>query len=131
MGGIIISNGGHIDKLIGDAIYTGFEGADGNVLRSGEALDVPFIPSLVINRDTLVNYNKGLQLFYMREWRLARVFFEKALGNAPDDYLSRLYLERTYEFEKVPSGADWDGVVTLVEKQLIILHISSYTASSF
>jgi class 3 adenylate cyclase len=98
------------------AIYTGFEGAAGNVLRSGEVAGVPVVSSLLINRETLVNYNKGLHLFNMREWKPAREYFLKSLETNKDDYLSQLYLERIHTFECTPPPDDWDGVITLVEK---------------
>ncbi|MDR2517543.1 MAG: tetratricopeptide repeat protein, partial [Spirochaetaceae bacterium] len=95
---------------------TGFEGSAGNVLRSGEVLDLPTVPSLRINREMLVHYNKGLRLFDMREWKPAQEYFSKAVELAPNDYLSRVYLERSVEFAEAPPPADWDGVVTLTEK---------------
>jgi adenylate cyclase len=98
------------------AIYTGFEGTGGNVLRSGEVVDISSLPALLINRETLINYNKGLQLFAIREWKPAQEYFEKALENDASDYLSRLYLERSVEFSETPPPDDWDGVVTLLEK---------------
>jgi len=98
------------------AIYTGFENGEDNLLRSDEMLDIPILPFLLINREMLDNYNKGLQLFYMREWKPAQEYFTKALANNAKDYLSWLYLERSIEFAASPPPDGWDGVVTLVEK---------------
>jgi class 3 adenylate cyclase len=98
------------------AIYTGFEGAGGNVLRSGEILDLPTVPSLLINREMLINYNKGLRLFDMREWKPAQEYFAKAVELNRDDYLSRIYLERSIEFADTPPPDNWDGTITLTEK---------------
>jgi adenylate cyclase len=98
------------------AIYTGFEGNAGNVLRSGEILDLPTVPSLLINRDVLMNYNNGLRLFRMREWKPAQEYFGKAVEIDKDDYLSRIYFERSGEFAKTPPPDDWDGTITLTEK---------------
>ena len=98
------------------AVYTGFEGASGNMLRSGEIPDIPVVPSLLVNRETLVNYNKGLQLFYMREWKPAMEYFSKALKADEYDFLSYLYMERSMDFINTPPPEDWDGVVTLSEK---------------
>jgi adenylate cyclase len=98
------------------AIYTGFEGDAGKVLRSGEILDIPAVPSLLVNRNVIVNYNKGARLFYMREWKPASEYFEKALEINKDDYLSRIYLERIEDFSRAPPPANWDGAFTLTEK---------------
>jgi len=98
------------------AVYSGFQGQDGNKLRSGETTDMPVIPSLIVNRETLVNYNKGLQVFYMRQWKLAKEYFSKALETQADDFLASLYLERSREFSKTPPDENWDGVITFSEK---------------
>jgi class 3 adenylate cyclase/CheY-like chemotaxis protein len=98
------------------AVYSGFRGQDGGRLRSGELADIPIVSSLLINRETLVNYNKGLQVFYMRQWKLAEEYFSKALETEKDDFFSSLYLERSHSFAKTPPGEDWDGVITFSEK---------------
>jgi class 3 adenylate cyclase/DNA-binding response OmpR family regulator len=97
------------------AVYTGFSGAGENHVPEKNA-NLPFVPSLFINRETLDNYNKGLRTFYMREWKLAREYFEKSLEIDNNDFLSKLYLERSIEFERNPPTDNWDGVVTLEEK---------------
>jgi lipoprotein NlpI len=72
--------------------------------------------SLLINRQTLINYNKGLQVFYIREWKLAQEYFNKALENDKDDFLSKLYLERCKKLLESPVEDGWDGVITFTEK---------------
>ncbi|MDR0721673.1 MAG: response regulator [Treponema sp.] len=54
--------------------------------------DVP--PSLLIDRELLDQYNKGLKLYAMEEWEAAGPYFSRALSINNKDYLSRLYLER-------------------------------------
>jgi len=98
------------------AVYSGFTGADTKKLRSGEISSLPFVPSLLVNRETLVNYNKGLQVFYMREWKLAQEYFKKSMEANNDDFLSQLYLQRSIDFMRNPPPDNWDGVVTLTEK---------------
>ncbi|MCL2210306.1 MAG: response regulator [Treponema sp.] len=98
------------------AVYSGFHGADGNKLRSGDTSDLISVPSLLIDRDVLINYNKGLQVFYMREWKLALEYFTKALEHQNDDFLSNLYLERTKKFMANPPNDNWNGVFSLAEK---------------
>jgi len=80
--------------------------------------DVP--KSLVINRETLNQYNKGLKLFGMREWETAKQYFNTALSAAEksgsSDYLSSMYLSRIAEFRKNPPPPDWDGTITMTDK---------------
>jgi len=105
------------DKTAGIyAVYSGFQGQEGGKLRSGEKADIPIVSSLLVNRNTLVNYNKGLQVFYMRQWKLAEEYFLKSLETDGNDFLSSLYLERSRQFAKTPPGEDWEGVITLAEK---------------
>ena len=97
-------------------VYSGFHGKESKRLRSGEIMDIPTVSGLLINRDTLSNYNKGLQVFYMNEWKLAEEYFTKALESQKDDFLSNLYLERTRKFAANPPPENWNGVFTLTEK---------------
>ncbi|MDR3019535.1 MAG: response regulator [Treponema sp.] len=96
------------------AVYTGYEQSTGPI--SGKIFDLPIVKSLLINRDTLASYNKGLQLFYMREFKPAQEYFTKALETTDNDFLSQVYLQRSVEFAQNPPPSDWDGVVTLAEK---------------
>jgi adenylate cyclase len=73
-------------------------------------------PSLIINRELLDQYNKGLKLFYMREWETARRYFLDALRIDNDDYLSAVYLERTETYIREPPAADMDITTNLTEK---------------
>jgi len=98
------------------AVYTDFDGSENYKPRSGGVHDLPAVPTLAINRETLVNYNKGLQTFYIREWKAAQEYFSKALEANENDYLSQLYLQRAVEFSKTPPPDNWDGVFTLSEK---------------
>ncbi|MDR2543436.1 MAG: response regulator [Treponema sp.] len=88
------------------AVYSGFEETPG----------MSIIPALLVNRECLDNYNKGLQLFYMREWKPALEYFSNALEADKNDYLSQLYIKRTIDFSNTPPPENWDGVVTLSEK---------------
>jgi class 3 adenylate cyclase/DNA-binding response OmpR family regulator len=73
-------------------------------------------PSLTINRNLLDQYNKGLKLFYMREWETARQYFLDALKFDGQDYLSTLYLERTEAYIREPPPAEADITTNLTEK---------------
>jgi adenylate cyclase len=75
---------------------------------------------LVIDRETLDQYNKGLKLYAMREFETAKQYFNTALsieekaGNS--DYLASLYLSRIEEFLVNPPPPDWDATRTMTEK---------------
>jgi len=75
---------------------------------------------LVIDRETLDQYNKGLKLYAMREFETAKQYFSRALsieekaGNS--DYLASLYLSRIEEFLVNPPPPDWDATRTMTEK---------------
>ena len=75
---------------------------------------------LVIDREALDQYNKGLKLYGMREWETAKQYFAKALsinerlGLA--DYLSSMYLTRIAEYQVNPPPQNWDATITMTEK---------------
>jgi class 3 adenylate cyclase/CheY-like chemotaxis protein len=77
-------------------------------------------PQLILDREVLDRYNKGLKLYGMREWETASQYFTQAreisekTGNP--DYLSSMYLDRIAEYIKNPPPADWDATVTMTEK---------------
>jgi adenylate cyclase len=98
------------------AVYSGFSAGSGDQALSGKLINVPAAPSLLINSETLNNYNKGLQIFYMREWKLAEEKYKKSLEADKNDFLSQIYLERSREFARNPPPDKWDGVITLKDK---------------
>ncbi|MDR1955282.1 MAG: response regulator [Treponema sp.] len=57
------------------------------------AEDIP--QSLLLNRELLDQYNKGLKLYAMEEWETAKQYFSRALLIDEHDYLSHLYLDRS------------------------------------
>ena len=98
------------------SVYTGFKDNKGDNSHSAKNSSMPMVPTLLIDRTTFENYNKGLQLFYMREWKPAQEYFSLAVEADENDYLSKLYLSRTKEYIQTPPPDNWDGVVTLSEK---------------
>jgi adenylate cyclase len=76
--------------------------------------------SLIIDRESLDQYNKGLKLYAMREFETARQYFGKALSieekAGTSDYLTSLYLSRIGEFLANPPPPDWDATITMTEK---------------
>jgi adenylate cyclase len=85
----------------------------------GEA-DEEFPPSLIIDRESLDQYNKGLKLYGMREFETAKQYFNKALTiekmAGRDDYLASMYLSRIEELQANPPPPDWDATITMTEK---------------
>jgi class 3 adenylate cyclase/DNA-binding response OmpR family regulator len=76
--------------------------------------------SLVIDREALDQYNKGLKLYAMREFETAKQYFGKALSieekAGKSDYLASMYLSRIDEFKDTPPPPDWDATITMTEK---------------
>jgi class 3 adenylate cyclase len=99
------------------AVYAAFAGEEA-IFRPAGSDDsfLPLPPSLIISRELLDQYNKGLKLFYMREWETARQYFLDALRIDGNDYLSTLYLERTEVYILKPPPADMDITTNLTEK---------------
>ncbi|MCL2608430.1 MAG: response regulator [Treponema sp.] len=89
------------------AVHTGFRGQGTFRPRSGEIPDLPEVPELLVDRDTYTNYEKGLRLFFIEEWRAAGEYFGKALEADPGDFLSQLYLRRSIEFSQKPPPENW------------------------
>ncbi|MCL2229596.1 MAG: response regulator [Treponema sp.] len=99
------------DQPVG--LYTVYESFTGD-----EPEDTPKI--LVINREALDQYNKGIKLYGMKEWKTAEQYFKKALSicekEGKDDYLSSMYLSRTSELLKNPPPDNWDATITMTDK---------------
>ena len=92
------------------AVYDAWQGEAGN--------DTP--ESLIIDKECLDQYNKGLKLYYMREWETAKQYFNQALKisekSGKSDYLSTMYLERISAYQINPPPDDWDTTTTMTEK---------------
>ncbi|MCL2557190.1 MAG: response regulator [Treponema sp.] len=76
------------------AVYTGFKDNEPYAPRLGEIGDLPIVPDLLINRKTFADYDSGLRLFNMGEWKAAQEYFEEAIKADENDHLSRHYLKR-------------------------------------
>ncbi len=66
--------------------------------------------------EMLKYYNLGLSAYKMRKWDDAIKAFEMALKIVPSDGPSKLYLERSQNYQINPPPADWDGVFTMTTK---------------
>ncbi len=65
---------------------------------------------------SLHHYQQGLQCFQARDWETAAALFTACLEMAPDDPISRLYLERCRAHLENPLATAWNGVTILQEK---------------
>jgi len=76
--------------------------------------------SIVIDREALDQYNKGLKLYAMREFETAKQYFNTTLSiekkAGMDDFLASMYLSRIEEFLANPPPPDWDATITMTEK---------------
>lgn len=61
-------------------------------------------------------FQKGLEIFEIREWVKAQKIFTNVLKIFPDDGPSKKYIQRCLDFMKKPPGKDWDGVFSLTMK---------------
>ncbi|MCL2264763.1 MAG: response regulator [Treponema sp.] len=99
------------DQPVG--LYTVYESFSGE-----EEEGTPKI--LVINREALDQYNKGIKLYGMKEWKTAQQYFKQALlineQEGKEDYLSSMYLSRIDELLKDPPPDGWDATITMTDK---------------
>ena len=99
------------DQPVG--LYTVYDAWHGEA-----AADTPAY--LIIDREALDQYNKGLKLYGMREWETAKEYFAKALSinerAGLADYLSSMYLGRIAEYQVNPPPPNWDATITMTEK---------------
>lgn len=64
----------------------------------------------------LALYNEGQQAYRSQDWSGARRAFEAALGQNPEDGVSRMYRERCEYFMTHPPPSNWDGVWVMKSK---------------
>ncbi|MDI6803991.1 MAG: CHASE2 domain-containing protein [Bacteroidota bacterium] len=61
-------------------------------------------------------FSEALFLYRQRNWEKAIKNFEEALKIKPDDYPSKLYIERSQAFIQTPPPDNWDGVFVMKTK---------------
>ena len=61
-------------------------------------------------------YEEGLQKYRQGRWDDAIADFEAALALHPDDYPSKMYIERCRILKEHPPEGTWDGVYTMTKK---------------
>ncbi|HEX4707495.1 MAG TPA: adenylate/guanylate cyclase domain-containing protein [Candidatus Udaeobacter sp.] len=64
----------------------------------------------------LETYEEGLEKFRVREFTEAKILFSRFLEFYPDDFLAKLYLNRTLEYEQTPPDEAWQAVEVFQKK---------------
>lgn len=67
-------------------------------------------------KEFLELYTNALQLYRHRQWDAAIKGFESALTISPEDFPSRIYIERSQLYKVSPPPDDWNGVFFLRTK---------------
>ncbi|MFA4910702.1 MAG: adenylate/guanylate cyclase domain-containing protein [Desulfobacteria bacterium] len=67
-------------------------------------------------KNVICLFHRGLEEYKGRKWQEATETFNKVLDLKPDDYPSKLYVERSKDLMEAPPPEDWDGVFTMKTK---------------
>jgi len=71
---------------------------------------------LISDPALLEPYNSGISHYFNQEWDFAIQSFQEALSIDPNDGPSKLYLNRSKEYQQSPPPKDWDGVYRMTSK---------------
>jgi adenylate cyclase len=61
-------------------------------------------------------YEEGIAQFRDRRFTEAKASFKRFLEASPEDFLAKMYLDRSIDYEKEPPEADWDAVEVFKKK---------------
>lgn len=64
----------------------------------------------------LATYEEGIGKFRDRDFTAAKILFSRYLEFYPDDYLAKMYLDRSLEYENAPPAASWRAVEVFRKK---------------
>jgi adenylate cyclase len=64
----------------------------------------------------LNTYEEALRKFRERNFTEAKILFSRFLESYPDDYLARMYLDRTLNYEQTPPDDAWNAVEIFKQK---------------
>jgi class 3 adenylate cyclase/CheY-like chemotaxis protein len=62
----------------------------------------------VFTDEVMQDYNKGMSMYKIGNWDTGITYFQNVLASVPDDYISRMYLERCIGYRDNPPGEGWD-----------------------
>jgi adenylate cyclase len=64
----------------------------------------------------LETYEEGVRKFRGRDFAQARILFSRYLKFYPEDLLTKMYLERSLEYEQTPPDGQWNAVEVFQKK---------------
>jgi adenylate cyclase len=85
-------------------------------VRVYEVLDDLEKPSGLWPTEWVATYEKSMESYFAREFRVARDGFKKCLKERSQDYCSKMYLDLCEELIVDPPPTDWDGTQTMKTK---------------
>ena len=62
------------------------------------------------------SYEEGIEKFRERDFTQAKILFSRFLEFYPDDFLAKMYLERSLEYEQTPPDEAWNAVEVFKKK---------------
>jgi adenylate cyclase len=67
-------------------------------------------------KDLLEGFSGGLALYREAKWDEAIAAFQSVLASRPNDYASKMYVERCENLKENPPPEPWDGVFVMTKK---------------
>jgi adenylate cyclase len=64
----------------------------------------------------LESYEEGVGKFRMRDFTQAKILFSRFLEFFPEDFLAKMYLQRTLEYEQQPPDEAWNAIEVFEKK---------------
>ncbi|PYK30211.1 MAG: hypothetical protein DME57_07605 [Verrucomicrobia bacterium] len=62
------------------------------------------------------SYEEGIKKFRGREFTEAKILFSRFLEFYPEDFLAKMYLERSLKYEAAPPDESWNAVEVFTKK---------------
>ena len=72
--------------------------------------------SIQLKKQTLKEFDKGIQLFINGEFPKATATFDKVLGKNPEDKVAKYFITKSAEFTLSGFPKDWDAVTSMEKK---------------
>jgi adenylate cyclase len=62
----------------------------------------------VFTDEVMQDFNKGISMYKIGNWETGTGYFQKVLARVPEDYISRMYLDRCIGYIDNPPGEKWE-----------------------